>query len=315
MNPVERLAQAIDRNSNGDGLHETALPRVQLIRSSRCVDALHELHRPAVCIVAQGLKRVMLGDRVYEYDRNRYLVVSVDVPIIGQIARASEEEPYLCLRLDLDPALLSALWLESALPAPNPGASQSTHGPSLMLSDATPDLIDAAVRLLALLDTPDDIAMLAPLIEREILYRLMRGEQALRLHEIAHGESRLRQVTRAIDWIKRNYRQPFDMGELAAHARMSASALHAHFKSVTRMSPLQYQKQLRLQQARGLMLGQAMDAATAGHTVGYDSPSQFSREYSRLFGAPPLRDVARLRELPPTFQEHATIAVHSFARD
>ncbi|MGO1072605.1 AraC family transcriptional regulator N-terminal domain-containing protein [Lysobacter sp. CA199] len=297
MNAAQRLAQAIDRNSGVDGLHPTALPRVQLIRASREVDAIHELHRPAVCIVAQGRKRVMLGDRIYEYDRNRYLVVSVDVPILGQIVEASVQQPYLCLRIDLDPALLSSLWLESGLAAPNGGAP----GPSLMLSDASAELLDAAIRLLALLDTPDDIPMLAPMVERELLYRLMKGEQASRLHEIAHGDSRLRHVNRAIDWIKRHYREPFDMAELAAHASMSSSALHAHFKSVTRMSPLQYQKQLRLQQARGLMLGQSMDAASAGHAVGYDSPSQFSREYSRLFGAPPLRDVARLREMPPSF--------------
>ncbi|MEH6419885.1 AraC family transcriptional regulator [Pseudomonas sp. CGJS7] len=303
MNSSERLAQAIDRNSGVDGLHQTALPRVQLIRASREIDAIHELHRPAVCIVAQGRKRVMLGDRIFEYDRNRYLVVSVDVPILGQIVEASAQQPYLCLRIDLDPALLSGLWLESGLPAPNGGAP----GPSLMLSDAGDDVLDAANRLLALLDTPDDIAMLAPLVERELLYRLMKGEQASRLHEIAHGESRLRHVVRAIDWIKRHFREPFDMAELAAHASMSTSALHAHFKSVTRMSPLQYQKQLRLQWARGLMLGRAMDAASAGHAVGYDSPSQFSREYSRLFGAPPLRDVARLRELPPSFRGGAEL--------
>ncbi|MGH8081016.1 MAG: AraC family transcriptional regulator N-terminal domain-containing protein [Lysobacter sp.] len=308
MDAAQRLAQAIDRNSDGDGLHPTALPRVQLIRSSRCIEAIHELHNPAVCIVAQGSKRVMLGDCIFDYDRSRYLVVSVDVPILGQIVQASEDEPYLCLRIDLDPALLSALWLESGLPADH----DSAPGPSLMLSDASSDLLDAATRLLALLDTPNDIAMLAPLVEREILYRLMKGEQASRLREIAHGESRLRHVARAIDWIKRNYRQPFDMGELAAHARMSSSALHAHFKSVTRMSPLQYQKQLRLQQARGLMLGQAMDAATAGHAVGYDSPSQFSREYARLFGAPPLRDVARLREWPQSFQPTAAYLARTF---
>jgi AraC-like DNA-binding protein len=298
MTAAHLLARSIDRYSDGDGLHPTALPRVQLIRCSRPVDALHELHRPAVCIVAQGSKRVILGDRIYEYDPRRYLVVSVDVPIIGEIVHASDDEPYLCLRLDLDPALLSALWIESGLPP----AVEAAPGPSLMLSDATADLLDASVRLLNLLDTPDDIPMLAPLIEREILYRLIKGEQAARLYDIAHGESRGRQVHRAIDWIKRNFRERFDMAELAAHARMSPSALHAHFKTVTRMSPLQYQKQLRLQQARGLMLGQAMDAASAGHAVGYDSPSQFSREYARLFGAPPLRDVARLRELPSGFQ-------------
>lgn len=298
MTGASSLAQAIDRYSDGDGLHPTALPRVQLIRCSHPVEALHELHKPALCIVAQGRKRVILGDRLYEYDRDRYLVVSVDVPIIGEILQASAGQPYLCLRLDLDPTLLSALWIESGQAQPPPAAP----GPSLMLSDASAELLDAAVRLLNLLATPADIPMLAPLIEREILYRLIKGDQAARLYDIAHGENRMAQVHRAIDWIKRNFREPFDMGELAGHARMSPSALHVHFKSVTRMSPLQYQKQLRLQQARGLMLSQAIDAASAGHAVGYDSPSQFSREYSRLFGAPPLRDVARLREWPESFR-------------
>lgn len=293
MSALAELTDLVARNAADDGMYPTAIPRLALIRSAAPTEALHVLHEPAVCIVVQGRKRVLLGDRVYEYDRNRYLTVSVDVPIVGQVIEATPERPYLCLRLDLDPAMLAALWMEmGAAPA------AAAPGPGLMLGELEPELVDAALRLLRLLHAPDDIALLAPLIEREILYRLMKGEQGPRLREIAQADSRLGQVQRAIGWIKRNFREPFDLGEIAAQARMSPSTLHAHFKSVTRMSPLQYQKQLRLQEARGLMLGGALDAASAGYAVGYDSPSQFSREYSRLFGAPPLRDVARLRQSP-----------------
>ncbi|WP_064746923.1 AraC family transcriptional regulator [Lysobacter antibioticus] len=293
MSALAELTDLVARNAVDDGVHETAIPRLALTRSAAPTEALHALHEPAVCIVVQGRKRVLLGDRVYEYDRNRYLTVSVDVPIVGQVIEASAERPYLCLRLDLDPAMLAALWMEmGATPA------AATSDPSLMLGDLQPELVDAALRLLRLLRTPDDIALLAPLVEREILYRLMKGEQGSRLREIAQADSRLGQIQRAIAWIKRHFRDPFDLAELAAQARMSPSALHAHFKSVTRMSPLQFQKQLRLQEARKLMLSRALDAASAGYAVGYDSPSQFSREYNRLFGAPPLRDVARLRRTP-----------------
>jgi AraC-like DNA-binding protein len=165
------------------------------------------------------------------------------------------------------------------------------------LSVVTPELRDAAVRLLRLLATPRDIPTLAPLAEREILYRLLTGAHAATLRQIALGDGKLRRVARAIDWIKRNYREPFHIEALAAEAAMSPSALYAQFKAVTAMSPLQYQKQLRLQEARRLMLGQAMDAASAAYDVGYESPSQFSREYRRLFGEPPARDIARLKEL------------------
>ena len=168
----------------------------------------------------------------------------------------------------------------------------------LSAGSMTPPLFDAVCRMVRLMDTPEDAPVLAPLIEREILYRLLTGPEGPRLAQIARRDGRLRQVNRAIGWIKRNFDQPFSMEAVADEARMSTSALHQHFKAVTSLSPLQYQKQIRLQEARRLILVQRLDAATAGHTVGYDSPSQFSREYARLFGAPPLRDVARLREQP-----------------
>jgi AraC-like DNA-binding protein len=239
----------------------------------------------------------MLGSQVFEYDPAKYLVVAVDAPIVGQVTEATPEMPYLCLRLDLDPALLGQLMLEAGISAA-PGEPVSR---SVQLSTVTPELVDAMVRLVRLLEQPKDIGVLAPLAEREILYRLLLGEQGERLKQIAVAESRVQQINRAIGWIKNNFREPFRIETVAAEARMSPSALHAHFKAVTAMSPLQYQKQMRLQEARRLILSNAADAATAGHSVGYDSPSQFSREYARTFGLPPIRDIARMKAMPPQF--------------
>lgn len=285
------LAEMIARYATSDGIHATAIPRLTLIRLSTPTEPIHALHEPALCIVVQGRKQVILGDKIYRYGPEQFLVVSVDVPIIGQVTEASPEKPYLCFRLDLDPGVLAALIMEAG---PAPGADEAA-APGLCLDLVTPELLSAAARLVALLAMPRDVPILAPLAEREILYRLLTGSQGPRLREIARAESRLQQINRAIGWIKRNYHKPFRIESVAREARMSPSALHQHFKAVTAMSPLQYQKQLRLQEARRLILSAALDAASAGFRVGYESPSQFSREYSRLFGAPPLRDVARLR--------------------
>ncbi len=288
------LAALIGRYAATDGIHETAIPRLALIRSSTPTEPIHALHEPALCIVVQGHKQVMLADRIYSYGPDRFLVVSVDVPIVGQVTEASVDRPYLCFRLDFDPGVLNALIIEAGSDVP----VRESSGAGLCLDRVTPELLGAATRLVGLLATPRDIPVLAPLAEREILYRLLVGSQGARLREIAHPESRLQQVNRAIAWIKQNFHKPFRIEQVAREARMSPSALHQHFKTVTAMSPLQYQKQLRLQEARRLILGHAMDAATAGHNVGYGSPSQFSREYSRLFGAPPIRDIARMRAMP-----------------
>jgi AraC-like DNA-binding protein len=289
----DELATLIARYATSDGIHATAIPRVFLIRASRPTEPIHALQQPAVCIVAQGRKQVMLGEGVYVYDRTQYLVASVDLPIIGQVLEADAGTPYLCLRLDLDPAMLGALMMDFGL-----GLTDSAQpAPGLFLSSVTPELRDASIRLLRLLSTPRDIAALAPLAEREILYRLLMSEHASKLHQVAHADSKLQQINRAIGWIRRNFAAPFSIDAVAAEARMSPSALHHHFKAVTAMSPLQYQKQLRLQEARRLIFSHALDAATAGHNVGYESPSQFSREYSRMFGAPPVRDIAKLKAL------------------
>ena len=294
-NQRSELAGLIERNIDADGIHATAIPRLFLIRSSQTTEPTPAVYGPALCLIIHGQKQVMLADEVYIYGPEQFLIVSVDLPLVGQVIEATPAEPYLCLKLNLDPGQLSALMMELRQDAPrNRRAEQLRLG--LSVSPLALPLLDAMVRLARLLEAPNDIPILAPLAEREILYRLLTGEYGDRLRQIATADHRLVAVNRAISWLKQNYAEPFRIETVAREARMSPSALHHSFKSVTAMSPLQYQKQLRLQEARRLMLGQAMDAATAGHYVGYESPSQFSREYSRLFGAPPSRDIARLKE-------------------
>jgi AraC-like DNA-binding protein len=291
LTDVRELADLIEQYADNDGRNATAIPRLFLYRASHPAEPLHAVYEPAVCVVAQGRKQAMLGESVYVYDPARYLIVSVDIPIVAEILEASREKPFLGLRLDLDPATIGALMLESDTER----AGREQPVPALAVSAVSDQLLDATIRLVRLLGSPRDIPVLAPLAEREILYRLLRGDQASRMSQIAFAESKLQQVNRAIGWIKRNFREPFSIDAVAAEARMSSSALHHHFKAVTAMSPLQYQKQLRLQEARRLILTRSIDAASAGHVVGYESPSQFSREYRRLFGAPPVRDIERLR--------------------
>lgn len=275
----------------GDGVHETQIPRLAVIRAGSPTEQLHTVYEPSVCIVARGAKRTIAGDRILDYRAGQYLAVSLDLPVIGQVTQATADSPYLCLRLTLDPALLSGLILEAGLKAP----PQADQGLGLTTSLATPEMTDAAARMARLLETPDAIPVLAPLVERELLYRLLTADQGALLHRIALGESRTAQIGRAVKWIKDNFREPLRIEAVAAKANMSPSAFHQHFKEVTALSPLQYQKQMRLQEARRLILANLADAASAGFAVGYGSPSQFSREYARLFGLPPIRDAARLR--------------------
>ncbi|MEO1159170.1 MAG: AraC family transcriptional regulator [Pseudomonadota bacterium] len=288
----EDLADRIARLTETDGVHATKVPHVCLIRSSHPTQEIHTVHEPALCLVVQGRKRVMLSDQIFDYDQSQFLMVSFDLPVTGQVVNATPDCPYLCLRLDIETTALAGLIAEIGIDE----NQTSEVGPGLMLGEATADILDAADRLVRLIETPQDIPILAPMLERELLYRVLRGPHAGHLRSLAFGKGQSRQVARAISWIKENYRTPFDMDEVASAASLSASALHQHFKSVTLMSPLQYQKRLRLQEARRLMLFQGEDAATAGFAVGYESPSQFSREYRRQFGAPPLRDVAYLIE-------------------
>lgn len=285
------LAGAIERFTGRDGIHDTAIDALRFSRLSAPSAPMGGLQEPSLCLIVQGSKRTLLGDEVYQYDASRYLLASVDLPITGQVIQATPEQPYLCFVLKLPPAEIAALVTQAeetatALPPPSRG---------IAVSRCDPDLMDAALRLVRLLDAPQDIPLLAPLILREIHYRLLRSEQGGMLRHIGVADSQGHRVARAIGWLRQNFHQPLRIDHIARQVHMSPSALHHHFKAVTAMSPLQYQKQLRLQEARRLMLTEVVDAATAGHRVGYESPSQFSREYSRMFGAPPLRDVERLR--------------------
>jgi AraC-like DNA-binding protein len=294
--PLSELARTLERHSSGDGIHATAIPGVAVLRASARTDQpIHTIYEPAMCLIVQGAKQVMLNNEVYAYDRSRYLVVSAELPVTGQVMQATAEKPYLCLRVDIDAAEVAALILQSGIrPAPAGGLSRA-----LVLAQTSASLLDAAMRLARLLDMPEDIGALAPLAKREILYRLLKSEQGMQLCQIAATGGAAQRVARAISWLKKHFDHPLRIDEIAQEVHMSPSSLHHHFKAVTAMSPLQYQKQLRLQEARRLMLVHSIDAATAGHRVGYGSPSQFGREYSRLFGAPPASDLRRLREQMP----------------
>ncbi|MEV6646326.1 AraC family transcriptional regulator [Amycolatopsis sp. NPDC051371] len=251
----------------------------------------HSLAEPLLVVMAQGGKRLLLGEQVHEYRAGQYLLVSTDLPVTGHFVGATPETPALGLGLALRPAAIAPLLLE----APPGRFSRTPPASPIATGDASPELLDAAVRLLRLLDHPADAPVLAPLIEREILWRLLTGPHGGLLRQIGLADSGLAHVGRAIQWIRVNHAEPMRVDELAKLSGMSASAFHRHFRAVTAMSPLQFQKRIRLQEARSLLLADAGDVAGVGHLVGYDSPSQFNREYRRLFGAPPGQDAARLR--------------------
>ena len=291
MDHLAELRSLIPRHARVDMMVE-ALPGVAVVASDATTEPIHHVYEPALGVVAQGTKRTVLNDKIFEYRAGQYLVVSVDLPITGHVVQASASEPFLAMGLVLKPANIATLLLETAT------SDRAVVEPlGLGVSNASPELLDPVVRLLRLLDHPEDIAVLAPMIEREILWRLLAGEQGPLVRQIGLADSRLSQVGHAIRWIRGHYAETLATEELARLAGMSVSSFHRHFRAVTSMSPLQYQKRIRLQEARARLLSSG-DVAAVGFEVGYESPSQFSREYSRLFGAPPGRDVARLRTVP-----------------
>ena len=273
-----------------DGLHTTVWPALTLFRANSVGVPTCAMYGPGLGLALQGAKQILLGQQTFLHEPATYMVNAVDVPVSSQVVRASEEKPCLCLTFRLDLSRIRELLPDVQLrrPAVNPT-------PGLSLNPFDGGLVDPLLRLVRLLHTPDDLPVLGPLIERELLYRLLTGDQGPLLAQIATSGSQSHQVSRAIEWLREHYDEPLRIEELAARVNMSTSSLHHHFRSITAMSPLQYQKQLRLQEARRLLLVSQCDVATAAHRVGYESPSQFSREYSRQFGAPPLRDVSRLR--------------------
>ncbi len=287
----EELANLVRRLTPNEGKHHTAIDSLQLVRSDQPTLPMPVIYRPCLCIIAQGRKEVRLADERYIYDPLSYLVASVTLPVSGHVLQASAQTPYLSLCLDIEPAMIASL-IADAGPIGIPGP---TGGRGLYLDRIDEQLLDAVIRLTRLLENPRDIAMLAPLALREIFYRLLHSPQGRRLHEIAIADSQGQRIARAIEWLNQHYDQPLRIENLAREVNLSSSTLHQRFKAVTALSPLQYQKQLRLQEARRLMLCEGLEATTASYRVGYESPSQFSREYRRLFGAPPLRDLARLR--------------------
>jgi AraC-like DNA-binding protein len=283
---VERVARAIPKDGSAEPLPGLHLHRVSVPRGP-----MHGVLNPAFCVVAQGSKEVLLGDTRYQYDPDHYLLVTVGLPITSQVVDAAPERPYLSLRLDLDLSLLGSVVVEADQAAPQNCCDMR----AMAVSPLDGSLLDAVVRLVRLVDSPAEARFLAPLITREILYRLLLGEQGDLLRRIAIRGGHTNLVVKAIEKLRDEYDRPLRIEDLARASGMSISGFHHHFKAVTGMSPLQYQKRHRLQEARRLMLGEHLDAATTAFRVGYEDAAHFNREYKRLFGAPPMRDVERLR--------------------
>lgn len=286
----EELAERLTRALPTDGGLEP-LSGLRLRRASAPTELGHGVSEPCFCVIAQGSKEVLLGDNRYPYDPAHYLIATAALPIASRITEASAEQPYLSVILKLDPALVGSVMVEAAQPVPR-GATAAT---AIDVSALDVGLLDSVVRLVRLLDSPADARFLAPLIKREIVYRLLRGEQRARLAQIAAMGGSPHRITEAIERFRREFNQPLRIEDVARELGMSVSGFHHHFRALTAMSPLQFQKHLRLQEARRLMLGEGLDAASAGYRVGYGNPSHFTREYKRLFGAPPMHDVEQLR--------------------
>jgi AraC-like DNA-binding protein len=284
------LADRIARWTVGKKRFDTPIRGLNLHRWETPTEPTSYMLAPSICLIGQGKKRLILGEDVYDYDAHRFLITSVDLPVVAHIIEASRDEPYLGLTMELDLRVLAQLMLGQEMPPGRPAKERL----GIAVSEVSVPLLDAFNRLLDLLESPDDIPTLAPLIQQEIFYRLLRGEQGPRLRQITSVGNHGYHIARAIDWLKDNFTKPVKMEELASKAGLSLSAFHNHFRSMTAMSPLQYQKRMRLNEARRLMLTEHIDASRAAFRVGYESPSQFSREYNRQFGAPPMRDIKNL---------------------
>ena len=292
---VARLGRAIREDGRVEPLKGLYLNRV-----SSPTKLGHGVSTPAFCVIAQGSKEIFLGEDRYQYDPAHYLLTTVQLPVVSQILEASKAQPYLGVRVQLDPTLVGAVLVEADDPAP-PGQGDVK---AIDVSALDASLLDAVVRLVRLLDSPTEARVLAPLITREIIARLLLGAQGARLRHIAVLGGYTHHIARAVDLLRRDFNQPLRMEHIAHALGMSVSGFHHQFKAVTALSPLQFQKRLRLQEARRLMLGEYLDAASAGSRVGYDDAAHFNREYKSLFGLPPLRDVERLREAASTSTLH-----------
>jgi AraC-like DNA-binding protein len=288
---LDELRELLDRHWRPDGT--TAIDGVRTCKVDRTVSSESSMSGTVLAVVAQGGKRLALGDRVYEYGAGQYLVASVDLPVTGHFVDAGPGRPTLGFGMTLEPAAIAELLLQAG-PGDLP-RSPGTARPGIAVSDAPDELLDAVVRLMRLLDRPRDRKALAPLVKREIYWRLITGEQGDVVRQLGLADSSLTHIRRAVRWIRENYTRPFRVEEVAQLSGMSVSAFHRNFQAVTAMTPIQFQKQIRLQEARLLLANRPNDITGVGHRVGYDSPSQFSREYRRLFGAPPSVDAVRMR--------------------
>jgi AraC-like DNA-binding protein len=288
-----QLARLIAAYAPHDGSFELRIPGLHASRFSRInKECVHALRVPSLCIVAQGVKTVIVGDEVFEYDASRMIVFSVALPVAAQITRATHSDPYLALKLDLNARRIADLVLK-VYPQGLPPVQERS---AVYLTSVDASIVNAATRLMECLAHPGDAELLAPLVMDEILIRLLRNPIGVRVAQMGFAESSVDRVAKAISWLRANFSQPMKVEDLAGLVHMSVSSFHEHFRSVTSMSPLHYQKVLRLQEARRLMLSTVMDAGTASQRVGYLSASQFSREYSRFFGSAPTKDIARLRQ-------------------
>lgn len=291
----EELVELMTTTIRQDGVIE-ALPGLHLGRLSAPMEKLHSVLEPSLCVIAQGSKVVFVGSSRYHYDPFRYLLTTLELPRVSQVTEASREKPYLSLRLELDPNLVGSVMIEAGQVISKGNAD--TEATTVNILDA--GLLDAVVRLVRLLDSPFEARILMPLIKREIVYRLLMGNQGGRLWHLTVSGGYTSNIARAVERLRQDFDQPVRIEELAQELGMSVSSFHQHFKSVTAISPLQFQKRLRLQEARRLMLSEDFDATSAAYQVGYSDTAHFNREYKSLFGAPPIRDIQRLRELAST---------------
>lgn len=284
------LVDLLNRHTEGtEGVQRTPVDGLVIFRIAHPGGPKHHVYEPSLSLIAQGAKRIIVGDDIHLYDPMHYLVSSVDLPVMGQARVAADGAPYLGLRFTLDVQEIGALIGDERLPP------LADAGPArgMYVNRIAAPVLEPVLRLLRLLDTPADIPIVAPLVKREILYRLLMNGEGARLRQIAMQDSHTQRVAKAIGHLRNHFKQALRIEDMARDVAMSVSSFHHHFKAVTAMSPLQYQKQLRLQEARRLMLASGLDASTAAHHVGYESPSQFAREYGRMFGAPPARDRKR----------------------
>jgi AraC-like DNA-binding protein len=286
------LANLIERFSKQDGVHTTSIPSLFLIRESIITEPISRVNEPSFCIILQGEKEVLLGEERFLYGPGHYIVASVDLPVTGQVKKASTEIPYLALKLEFTTKQVLEVLNETDIPFNQRKNSKR----AMFVSEAEPSLLDAVLRFACLLENPKHIPVLGPLLTKEIIYWILQGPHGEALEQIALQGSNASRIREVIDHIIKNFKEPFRIEELAEIANMSVSSLHRHFKEVTAMSPIQFQKQLRLQEARRLLLADPTDVANVAFKVGYESQSQFSREYSRMFGCSPRVDMKRMRE-------------------